>query len=292
MPIEKKYRDQILALIERATAAEKQRQSVQKSSMTIGDKLLSQMMSMVKMYVGLQGIRRLWSTAKTYATEYYDKINEIQMVTGKTDAFAQTLVTKYQQMAKELSASSTEIAEAAVTFYRQGLDTSAVDDRLVATTKYAKIAGIEFTTAADIITASMNTLGKEAGYSTEQITDVFISLGNAAGSSAEEIGTAMQRASASAEAAGVSFEWLGSYIATISEATRQSAESIGTAMTSIMSRLHNIKAKGYNDDDEFGVNDVAKALAKLPQRVSLFDSITGQWRDMSDILQDVAAQWD
>lgn len=98
----------------------------------------------------------------------------------------------------------------------------------------------------------------------------------------------MQKASASAQAAGLSFEWLGAYIATISENTRQSAESIGTAMSTIMSRLHNIKAKGFNEDDETKVNDIAKALSNIG--VSLFD-VEGQWRSVSDIFSDIAGQW-
>ena len=56
----------------------------------------------------------------------------------------------------------------------------------------------------------------------------------------------MQKASASATEAGLSFEWLGAYIATVSEKTRQAPEVIGTAYNTIIARLHNIKAKGFN----------------------------------------------
>lgn len=64
------------------------------------------------------------------------------MVTGKTQDEADRLGEKYREMAKALNASSTEIAKAAVTFYRQGLGDSDVEERLIATTKYAKIAGV------------------------------------------------------------------------------------------------------------------------------------------------------
>ena len=71
----------------------------------------------------------------------------------------------------------------------------------------------------------------------------------------------MQKASASATEAGLSFEWLGAYIATVSEKTRQAPEVIGTAYNTIIARLHNIKAKGFNEEDETKINDIAKALA-------------------------------
>lgn len=254
------------------------------NSHAIGDKLLSQVTMMLRSYIGIMGLRKLWSSATEYAKEYYDLINEIRMVTGKTESDGANLEERYRSLAKELKASSTEIATAAVTYYRQGLDDDAVQERLLATTKYAKIAGVEFDAAADIITSSVNTMGITA----EHASDVFIALGNSAGSSAEEIGTAMQKASASAQAAGVSFEWLGAYIATVSENTRQSAESIGTAMSTIMSRLHSIKANGFNSEDETKVNDIAKALANIG--VSLFD-VNGEWRDMTDVFTDISQQW-
>ena len=104
----------------------------------------------------------------------------------------------------------------------------------------------------------------------------------------EEIGRAMSRASGTAKAAGISFEMLGAYIATVSETTRQEAGSIGTALNAIMTRLTQVKQKGYNEEDETKVNDVAKALARLG--IQLVDA-NGEWRDMEDIFQEIGAQW-
>ena len=88
---------------------------------------------------------------------------------------------------------------------------------------------------------------------------------------------------------GLTFEWLGAYIATISEKTRQAPEVIGTSVNSIMARLHSIKQKGFNEEDETKINDIAKALNTID--VALMDS-EGNWRNMSDIFSDIAAKWD
>lgn len=56
-----------------------------------------------------------------------------------------------------------------------------------------------------------------------------------------------------------------------------------------MARLHSIKQKGFSEEDETRINDVAKALGTID--VALLDS-EGNWRDMSDIFDDIAAQWD
>ena len=184
-----------------------------------------------------------------------------------------------------MKVSSTEIATAAVEFWRQGLDESEVNARLTASIQYAKVSAMEFDEAAELITAATNTMEISA----QRAADVFAYLGDTSASGPDEIGIAMQKASASAVEFGLTFEWLGAYIATISEQTRQAPEVIGTAINSIMARLHSIKAKGYTEEDETKINDVAQALGTID--VALLDN-EGNWRAMSDIFSDIAAQWD
>ena len=200
----------------------------------------------------------LWRTitntfrdATNYVSSFYDALNEIRIVTGMTEEQASVVGEDYIKMAKEMSVSSAEIASAAVEFYRQGLSEEETDKRIEWATKYAKIAGIEFDEAAELVTAATNSMGVDI----QRVVDVFSYLGDASASGADEIGIAMQRASGAANEAGLSFEWLGAYIATVSERTRQAPEVIGTAFNSIMARLHNIKAKGFNEEDETKINE-------------------------------------
>lgn len=162
-----------------------------------------------------------------------------------------------------MNVTATEIASAAVEFWRQGLSEDQVNQRLVAATQYAKISALEFQESAELITAATNTLDVGA----QRVADVFAYLGDASASGADEIGRAMQKASASAREFGVSFEWLGAWIATISEKTRQAPEVIGTSINAIVSRLHSIKAKGFNAEDATQINDIAKALATLEKPI-------------------------
>lgn len=193
----------------------------------------------------------------------------------------------YRQLAAQMSVTSTEIAEAAVEFWRQGLDETEVNSRLKATTQYAKISAMAFDESAELVTAATNTM--EIG--AQRVVDVFAYLGDASASGADEIGVAMQKASASAKEFGISFEWLGAYIATISEKTRQAPEVIGTSLNSIMARLHSIKAKGFNEEDATRINDIAKALGTLDKPIKLIDEATGKWRDMSIVFEELARQW-
>ena len=269
-------------------AAERAQKQAEQQTKGI-QKLTNRIVSMFSTMVLMRGMRELWSNATSYAKDYYDQMNEIQVVTMKSDEQISNLSTQYRQMAKEMSVSSKDIASAATTFYRQGLSDSQVEQRLKYTTQYAKVAATDFNTAADLITATANSMGDQIQGNIQRVTDVFIYLGDHAGTSAEEVGTAMQKAAASAGQFGMSFEWLGAYIATVSETTRQAAEVVGTSFNAIIARLHTIRTTGYNQEDETKINDVAKALGTLD--IALLDN-QGNWRDMTDIFNDVASKWD
>ena len=196
-------------------------QAMQRISATIVTSL-TQMA--VQMTVG--AVKQFWADGWEYATKYYDKLNEIQIVTDKSTDQAQEMGQRFRSLAQEMSVSSNEIAEAAIVFYRQGLGDDEVQSRLIATTQYAKTTGMAFDQAADMITASVNTIAKDANgmeMTAQRVADVFLYLGDNAATSGEEIGRAMSRSAALADAAGVSFEMLGAYIATVSERTRQDA---------------------------------------------------------------------
>ena len=251
------------------------------------EKMLDSMVRYASFAV-MSALQNAWRDTLQYVKEYHDALNEIRIVTNGTEADASNMGRTFVEMAKRLSVNSSEIAGAAVEFYRQGLSDSEVNSRLEWTIKYAKIAGLEFQEAAEIITAATNSMEIDV----QRVADVFTYLGDASASGADEIGIAMQRASASAMEAGVSFEWLGAYIATVSEKTRQAPEVIGTAFNSIMARLHSIKSTGFNEEDATRINDVAKALATLPKPLSLINELTGEWVDMSTLFEQIAEQWD
>ena len=71
----------------------------------------------------------------------------------------------------------------------------------MATTQYAKISAMEFDEAAELITAATNTMEVSA----QRVADVFAYLGDASASGPDEIGIAMQKASASAMEFGLTF---------------------------------------------------------------------------------------
>lgn len=280
--------EKLKAQCEDEIAAAKARQAAQQAAVNQAEtQALNRLMSMVKMYVVMRGLRTLWRNATTYAQEYYDKLNEIQIVTQKSDTQMQSISNTFKNMAKGLKISSTDIATAATTFYRQGLDEEETKSRTKWASMYAKITAQSFDEAATQVTASVNSMGISA----QEVVDVFTYLGDNSASSGAEIGEAMQKAAAAAAEFGLDFRTLGAYIATVSETTRQEAKTIGTAFNSIFARWHNIKKTGYDVDDNgnvTGTNDIERALSNIG--MSLFDT-NNEWRDMGVVIDELAGKW-
>jgi len=119
-------------------------------------------------------LKNMFQDAISYASEYYDLMNEIRIVSGYSEEQAAKLGAEYRTLAKEMSVSSTDIAKAAVEFWRQGLDEDETNRRIKAATQYAKISSLEFTEAAELVTAATNTMDLSA----QKVVDVFAYLGD------------------------------------------------------------------------------------------------------------------
>lgn len=251
-------------------------------------KRVTQITAMLAARVMYQGLKE----GINYAIQYHNILNEIRVVTLKSQEEADALGAKFRSMANDLKTPSSEIAEVAVAWYRQGLDDKQVEERLVSANKLARVAAIDMETSTRMITTAINSGMVETA---EQASDVLVSLGDAAATSAQEIGTAMQRSASSAKAAGVSYEWLATYITLVSEKTRLSADMIGTAMRATFARLHQIRARGFADEDGTTLNQIQQAMANINKEIgtqfSLLKEDNKTWRDSSEVIAELAASW-
>lgn len=143
-----------------------------------------------------------------YITELDNSLNEIRIVTNKTQQEVNNLALSYNELAKEMGVTTKEIASTAADLFRQGLDDSQVEERMKAIIQYAKISGISLEESNKIITATANATGE----SVQKIIDIFAYLGDMTASGAEEIGEALQKVASTAENSGVSLEKAASWI--------------------------------------------------------------------------------
>ena len=232
----------------------------------------------------IMGAIRVIRDGIQFVIDLDNAMNQLRIVMNLTSDQAIELGRNYNSLAKEMSVTTTEIAKAAVEFARQGLSLSEMDDRLRNTIKYAKISGMEFQEAAEIITASVNSMG----VGTQRAIDIFSYMGDATATGADEIGRAIQKVGGTAGALGVNFEKLSSWIAIVSSRTREGAESIGNSMKTILARMQNMSSFGFDEESGDSVNYVSKALATIG--VQLMDS-EGQFRNLGIVMDEIGAKW-
>lgn len=263
---------------------------------SILDKVYTRMVSMLKA-AATRVLRNMFQEAVKYASEYYDLLNEIRLVTGMTEEQADSLGERYRELADDLKLTSIELAEAAVDLYRQGLNDQEVDNRLSMYAKFAKVAAVDTADATKIMTAAVNNFLKDGQSSAdlaEEIADTYAYMGDATATSSKDIGVAMQKTAASANNVGLSFKKVASYLSTILAVTQEAPESVGTAMNSLISRYARITNTGMNalfedeDGESVAVNDVAKALATVG--IELYNARTG-FADLGDVLDELGGKW-
>ena len=222
----------------------------------------------------------------TSTLEMNSAMTEMSMVTSKSMSTMREEFREYNALAKELKVSTMDVANAMIEFARQGLNTETSMSRVAVTTQFAKAAAIDFTMAAELLTAGFNSLGNGVEDNFLFLSDVLLEIGRKAGTSAEEIATAMQKSASLASQNGVELEELAAMLGTVSEQTRTSAETIGTSFASMMSRFGNMTFTGF-DEEGNSINYVANALKKVNIQIKDDDG----WKSYSQILKEVGVIW-
>lgn len=256
-------------------------------SMSFGDSL-KMAFSRMGMMMGVstlmfQTIAALSNGIKT-VNELNKALTEVSIVTGKSQEQVSQLGEEYNKLAKNMGVTTVELSKTAASLYRQGLSDDEVKSRMQTVTEYAKISSLDVTSATEIMTAAINSMGVSA----ERASDVWSYLGDATATGADEIGRAMQKVGGSAGALNLNFEKVSSWVATISARTRESAETIGQSLKGILARIQNMKEYGFDEADGTKVNQVAKALAAVD--VALMDS-NGQFRNFGTVMDELGAKW-
>jgi TP901 family phage tail tape measure protein len=220
-----------------------------------------------------------------YITELDNSLNEIRIVTGQSQVEVEKLAKSYNNLGKEMSVTTKEIAGTAADLFRQGLDNSQVEDRMKGIIQYAKISSISLQDSNRIITATANATGE----SITKIIDMFSLLGDSTSSGADEIGESLQRVASAAENSGLSIEKSSSWLSTILSITKEGASTVGRSLNSLISRYESIKSTGFNSEDSTKINDVVKALSDVG---IVATDTAGQLKPISDVMDELGGKWE
>lgn len=222
----------------------------------------------------------------TYLRDVDKELNNIQIVSGKTDEQVKALLQTAQKGASALGNTTTNYLQAAEEYYQQGLSTNEVLERTNATLKAANISGQDVSTTVQQITAVLNGFNVSAK-DVNSVLSVMSSLGAATATDFEELSTASQKVASAASTAGIPLNNTMAMITTIASVTRESAESVGTSLNSMLGRFNKLSV----DEKQEVSSSIEETLKNTKSGVSMFDKTTGQVRNLNDVLTDLAGSW-
>jgi len=222
----------------------------------------------------------------SYVPKEMTKIQVLQAEGAQTPAEIRALAQSYNALAKEMGATTIEVASGSVEWLRQGKTIAETTELLKSSVMLSKLGALDAANATEYLTSTMNSYNMSTSQSVE-VVNKLVAVDNKSATSTRELATALRYSAASAQEAGVSLEELISYIAVVSSTTRQNAESIGQGFKTLLTRMQDIKA-GAIDEDGLGINNVEIALDRV--NIKLRDSDTS-FRDMGVVLEEIAGKW-
>lgn len=256
---------------------------------------LSNVSSTVQRWMGFYQVLNLTKRAvnemKQHIQELDNVMTQIAVVTSMTQSDLWGQISQYSEIARQYGVAIKGVYEVSQIYYQQGLNKGDVMGLTTETLKMARIAGIDYATAADYMTTAVRGFKLEMSEAAH-VTDVFSALAASTASSTEELATAISKTAASAESVGASFESTSAMMATMIATTRESATNIGTALKSIISRYGEMSANPEGIDSEgedYSLNKVDTALQSIG--ISIHD-VNGQFRDFDDVILELGEAWD
>ena len=249
-------------------------------------------------FFGMQNAIQLF---KRTIREAYQAVKELDAAMTKTAVVTDFSVgdmwdqlPEYTKMANELGTTTLGAYETATLFYQQGLKTNEVMEVSNETMKMARIAGMDYVEATNMMTAALRGFNMEINEaSAKKVNDVYSELAKITASDTQEISTAMTKTASIAHNANMEFETTAAFLSQIIETTRESAETAGTAMKTIVARFTELKKNPNElvevDGEQVDANKIETALKSVG--VALRDS-NGEFRKLDDVFLDLAKRWD
>lgn len=237
---------------------------------------------------GLYKIVDAGKKAVSTVKEFDDLKTNLAMVTGKDKTYTEDLMQSYNELGQEIGSITSDVAESANTWLRQGRSMADTNQLIKDSMVLSKDAQMSSEDAAQVLTSTLNGF-KLGADQASRINDILTSIDLKSASNAGGIGTSLQKVASQANNVGMSLEKTAAIIATIKDVTQGSDETIGTSLKSILSRMNNIKAGKFVDDNGEALNDVEKVLNKIG--ITMRDN-NDQFLDSETIIDSVADKWD
>lgn len=273
----------------------KQLQTSQKTANTFGNTLKNAFNIGGSAAVAAKGIQLISDASKSAvkSVEEIDKaIVNLQMATGENRSAVTAMINDYNKMAQQMGATTTQVADAADAWLRQGHSISDTNTLIKDSMMLSKVAGIDAADSTQYLTSAMKGY-KVATEDVAGIVDKLTAVDLVSATDAGGLAEAMSRVAVTADSAGISMDRLLGYLATTGEVTQRSMSSIGEAYKTIFTRMSDIKSGKLKLIDEDGTTETLSDVELMLSNVGIdLRKTVTEYNNYQDVLDNLATKWD
>ena len=227
--------------------------------------------------------------AVSFAKEMDSALTNINYTMDVTKSQLTDIGNSSIQMAKDLKTSASDIL-GAVTLYANAKETAdSILKKSEAAIMLGNVTGMSGQESAKALQSVMNQFDMtqdDLMYISDTIQKVSQNMAYDFSSGIEEIVGGIERSGSVAKAAGLDLNEYASMLGLVIEKTGLSGETIGTAYRTILTRITKAsKIEGTSDED------ISKAETALNAVGVQVRSTAGEFRDMTDIMEDLGKVW-
>ena len=217
-----------------------------------------------------------------------EAMTQLQIITGYNNEEAEKLLMTYNGMARELGATTTQVADSAQDWLRQGYNLSDTNELIRQSMSLSIMGNMDAAEATESLTSALKGYKMEVS-SASDIVDKFFAVDMAAATSSSKMALALMKCAANAKLAGISMDDLLGKLAATNEVLAESGEETGNYMNTLLARMSAIKS-GNLEDPTSGelLSDVETVLKSVG--IKLRDS-NEEFRNFGDVLDEVSEKW-
>lgn len=255
---------------------------------SVGETFSGNKLAVTAYLATLKAIKGAAGDAKTAIVDMDKAVTDLSVAQGQGRDTAANYLKQLNFQAQSIGATTKEVAQSADSWLRQGKSVKDTGDLVYDSMILSKLGQIESAKASEYLTSALNGYKKSASEAID-IVDKLTAVDMESASDAGGLAESMSRTASAASMAGVSMDKLIGMISTVKEVTQASDESVGNMFKSVFSRMNQIKA-GKFVDEETGesLNDTEKVLNKIG--ISMRDT-NGQFLSSEKILDEVGSKW-
>lgn len=245
---------------------------------------------------GLNQIRKTFGTIWNNIKDLNSAMTDLRIVVGANEEQASSAMVQYNDLAKEIGSTTTEVAKSGAEWLRQGYSMNETLDLIKSSVYLSKLGFMDMSSSISSLTSVMKGFNIEAKDSME-IVSVLTKLDQNLAVSAGGLAEAMSQTAAVAQSAGLTMEETASAVGVIIDKTQAGASQVGNALKTILARFGNVKAGAFVslmgdeseiDDANAAINDTEKVLGAIGIKVR---SSSSDMRDFNDVMDELAEKW-